>query len=119
MSRIGLSGHSRGGEGVVAAEFIKRAESLGFQIRAVNAIAPTDQDPLIHYVPQVPYFLLIAASDGDVSNLQGLRTYDRTSLAAAAVQSEKSMLWSMAPITTSSTRPGPPVLAWRARWMMA
>jgi hypothetical protein len=93
MSRIGLSGHSRGGEGVVAAEFINRAESLGFQIRAVNAIAPTDQDPLIHYVPQVPYFLLIAASDGDVSNLQGLRTYDRTSLAAAAVQSEKSMLW--------------------------
>ena len=93
MGRIGLSGHSRGGEGVVAAEFINRAESLGFQIKAVNAIAPTDQDPLIHYVPQVPYFLLMAASDGDVSNLQGLRTYDRTSLAGTAVQSEKSMLW--------------------------
>ena len=93
MSRIGLSGHSRGGEGVVAAEFINRAEGLGFQIRAVNAIAPTDQDPLIHYVPEVPYFLLMAASDGDVSNLQGLRTYDRTSLAGAATQSEKSMLW--------------------------
>lgn len=93
MSRIGLSGHSRGGEGVVAAEFINRAESQGFQIKAVNAIAPTDQDPLIHYVPQVPYFLLMAASDGDVSNLQGLRTYDRTSLASVAVQSEKSMLW--------------------------
>lgn len=92
MSRVGLSGHSRGGEGVVAAEFINRAEGLGFQIKAVNAIAPTDQDPL-HYVPQVPYFLLIAASDGDVTNLQGLRTYDRTSLAGAATQSEKSMLW--------------------------
>jgi len=93
MSQIGLSGHSRGGEGVVAAEFINRAEGLGFQIRAVNAIAPTDQDPLINYVPQVPYFLLIAASDGDVWNLQGLRTYDRTSLAGAPAQSEKSMLW--------------------------
>lgn len=93
MSRIGLSGHSRGGEGVVAAEFINRAESLGFQIKAVNAIAPTDQDPAIHYVPQVPYFLLMAASDGDVSNLQGLRTFDRTSLVGAATQSEKSMLW--------------------------
>jgi hypothetical protein len=93
MDRIGLSGHSRGGEGVVAAEFINRAEGLGFHIRAVNAVAPTDQDPLIHYVPQVPYFLLMAASDGDVSNLQGLRTYDRTSLAGAAAQSEKSMLW--------------------------
>ena len=93
MNRIGLSGHSRGGEGVVAAEVINRAESLGYHIKAVNAIAPTDQDPLIRYVPQVPYFLLLAAADGDVSNLQGLRTYDRTSLAASSVQSEKSMLW--------------------------
>ncbi len=93
MTRIGLSGHSRGGEGVVAAEYINRAEGLGYQIRAVNAIAPTDQDPYIHYVPQVPYLLLLAASDGDVSNLQGLRTYDRTSLASATTQSEKAMAW--------------------------
>jgi hypothetical protein len=93
LSSIGLSGHSRGGEGVVAAEFINRAEGLGFQIKAVNAIAPTDQDPSVRFVPQIPYFLLLAASDGDVSNLQGLRTYDRTSLAGAPVQSEKAMLW--------------------------
>ncbi len=93
MDRIGLSGHSRGGEGVVAAEFINRAESLGYNIMAVNAIAPTDQDPYINYVPEVPYFLLLAASDGDVSNLQGLRTFDRTSPASAATQSDKSMLW--------------------------
>jgi len=93
MNRIGLSGHSRGGEGVVAAEHINRMEGLGFHILAVNAIAPTAQDPTIHYVPEVPYFLLMSASDGDVSNLQGLRTYDRTSLAGAAAQSEKSMLW--------------------------
>jgi hypothetical protein len=91
--RIGLSGHSRGGEGVVAAEHFNRVESHGFDIRAINAIAPTDQDPTIHYVPQVPYYLTMAASDGDVSNLQGLRTYDRTSLFGAPVQSEKSMLW--------------------------
>jgi len=91
--KVGLSGHSRGGEGVVAAEHINRVEGLGFDIRAVNAIAPTDQDPGIHYVPQRPYYLLLAASDGDVSNLQGLRTYDRTSLAGAAAQSEKSMVW--------------------------
>lgn len=91
--KVGLSGHSRGGEGVVAAEHFNRTEGHGFDVRAVNAIAPTDQDPGIHYVPQRPYFLLIAASDGDVSNLQGLRTYDRTSPAGAAVQSEKSMVW--------------------------
>jgi hypothetical protein len=93
MTKLGLSGHSRGGEGVVAAEHINRVEALGFQIRAVNAIAPTDQDFYVRYVPQVPYFLLLGASDGDVSNLQGLRTYDRTALTTAPVQSEKSMLW--------------------------
>lgn len=93
MTRIGLSGHSRGGEGVVAAEYINRTEGLGFHIKAINAIAPTDQDPYINYVPDVPYFLLLAASDGDVSNLQGLRTYDRTSLASAVTQTEKEMLW--------------------------
>lgn len=93
VNMIGLSGHSRGGEGVVAAEVINRTEALGFQIKAVNAIAPTDQDPYIRYVPQVPYFLLLSASDGDVSNLQGLRTYDRTSPAATPPQSVKEMLW--------------------------
>lgn len=93
MAKIGLSGHSRGGEGVVAAEYINRTEGLGFGIKAVNAIAPTDQDPDIRYVPQVPYFLLLAASDGDVSNLQGLRTYDRTSVEGILTQSEKTMGW--------------------------
>ncbi len=93
MTRIGLSGHSRGGEGVVAAEYINRVEGLGFHIKAVNAIAPTDQDFYVHYVPRVPYFLLLAASDGDVSNLQGLRTYDRTSLVTTPTQSEKAMAW--------------------------
>ena len=34
----------------------------------------------------------MAASDGDVSNLQGLRTYDRTSLAGAATQ-PRSRRW--------------------------
>jgi hypothetical protein len=93
MSRIGLSGHSRGGEGVVAAEQINRLEGLGFDIKAVNAIAPTDQDPFIDWIPEVPYYLLLAASDGDVSNLQGLRTYDRTSLQGASPQSLKTMAW--------------------------
>ena len=93
MDRIGLSGHSRGGEGVVAAEQINRLEGLGFDIKAVNAIAPTDQDPGINWVPEVPYYLLMASSDGDVSSLQGLRTYDRTSIKAVSRQSEKALAW--------------------------
>jgi len=57
MNKIGLSGHSRGGEGVVAAEYINRTEALGFKIKAVNAIAPTDQDPAIRYISEEPYFI--------------------------------------------------------------
>ena len=93
MNRVGLSGHSRGGEGVVAAEQLNRTEGLGYKIKAVNAIAPTDQDNYVRYVPEVPYFLLMAAADGDVSNLQGLRTYNRAFPTTATVQAEKSMLW--------------------------
>jgi hypothetical protein len=93
MNRVGLSGHSRGGEGVVAAEFVNRTEALGFKIKAVNAIAPTDQDAFVHYVPEVPYFLLLGSADGDISDLQGLRTYDRAFPTGAAVQADKSMLW--------------------------
>ncbi len=80
MTRIALSGHSRGGEGVVAAEVLNATWPSPHGIIAVNAIAPTDQNSLggTSYVPTVaPYYLIIGARDGDVSNMQGLRTYDR------------------------------------------
>jgi hypothetical protein len=76
MSKVALSGHSRGGEGVVAANQLNATWPNPHSIVAVNAIAPTDQDSTTDYVPTVPYYLLIAARDGDVSNMQGLRTYD-------------------------------------------
>lgn len=76
MSKVALSGHSRGGEGVVAANQLNATWPSPHSIVAVNAIAPTDQDVNVDYVPTVPYYLLIAARDGDVSNMQGLRTYD-------------------------------------------
>lgn len=76
MSRVALSGHSRGGEGVVAADQLNAGWPVPHSIVAVNAIAPTDQDVMTDYVPRAPYYLLIAARDGDVSNMQGLRTYD-------------------------------------------
>ncbi|MEO8378371.1 MAG: hypothetical protein ABI779_01785 [Acidobacteriota bacterium] len=76
MSKVALSGHSRGGEGVVAADQLNLTWPNPHSIVAVNAIAPTDQDALVDYVPSAAYYLLIAARDGDVSNMQGLRTYD-------------------------------------------
>jgi len=78
MSRIALSGHSRGGEGVVAAEVLNQTWPAPHSILAVNAIAPTDQDSMTEYVPsEAAYYLIVGARDGDVSNMQGVRTYDR------------------------------------------
>lgn len=80
MSRIALSGHSRGGEGVVAAQQLNLAWPIPHSILAVNAIAPTDQNSLngiSFLMTAAPYYLTLGARDGDVSNMQGLRTYDR------------------------------------------
>lgn len=76
MSRVALSGHSRGGEGVVAAQVLNATWPTPHSILAVNAIAPTDQDWNTHYLPSMPYYLLVGARDGDVSTMQGFRTYD-------------------------------------------
>jgi hypothetical protein len=76
MSKIALSGHSRGGEGVVAADQLNATWPNPHSIVAVNAIAPTDQNVGGDYNPSVPYYLLVGARDGDVSNMQGFRTYD-------------------------------------------
>lgn len=81
LTNVALSGHSRGGEGVVAAEHLNDTWPTPHLIGAINAIAPTDQNNLggISYVPdEAAYYLIIGARDGDVSNMQGLRTYDRT-----------------------------------------
>ena len=77
MTRVALSGHSRGGEGVVAAAALNLTWPNPHSILAVNALAPTDQDTTTSYVPtNSSYYLLLGARDGDVSNMQGIRTYD-------------------------------------------
>ncbi len=76
MSKIAVSGHSRGGEGSVAA-FI---QNTSFNIVAVSSIAPTDRYDLsnpLYTLGDVPYFVMLPAADGDVSDLRGLRIYDR------------------------------------------
>lgn len=94
MTKIALSGHSRGGEAVVAAEHLNDTWPNPHSIVALNAIAPTDQNALngISYVPdEAPYYLIIGARDGDVSNMQGVRTYDRAYPQGAANRQHKSM----------------------------
>jgi hypothetical protein len=78
MSRIGLVGHSRGGDS--ASSFLlydqTRPKGERFPLRAVVSIAPVDYERHAPY--GVPYMTVMASCDGDVSNLQGARLYQRS-----------------------------------------
>lgn len=74
MARIGLMGHSRGGEGVSAAIAQNAARKEPFALKAVFALAPTDFGR--HDVRGVPFAVLLPACDGDVSDLEGAILYD-------------------------------------------
>ena len=91
MTKITLSGHSRGGEGVVAAQELNQTWPTPHSILAVNAIAPTDQNAVSYLMTDAPYFLIIGARDGDVSNMQGYRTYDRAFPDGAAIRHPKTV----------------------------
>jgi hypothetical protein len=75
-ARVGLVGHSRGGEAVAHAPGQLLATPIaGVTIRSVFAIAPTDyHDP---NPGAVPYATLLPACDADVYTLDGMHTYDR------------------------------------------
>ena len=72
MTKISISGHSRGGEASVAAYMLNTT----FNIGSVSSIAPVDGQS--HTLPAaVPYFVILPAADGDVSTLSGAKIYDR------------------------------------------
>jgi dienelactone hydrolase len=94
MDRIGLMGHSRGGEAVaVAAAFNKldhypddatQAFNYGFNIGAVVAIAPVDGQyrPRDRPTPlkDVNYFVIHGSLDGDVTSFMGSSQFSRDQL---------------------------------------
>lgn len=86
-SRIGLMGHSRGGEGVARAVTLNQAGFDGSvrAIKGVFALAPTDFQRWS--APNVPLGTLLPYCDGDVSNLQGAWLYDDNRLASESVSS--------------------------------
>ncbi|WP_187380115.1 alpha/beta hydrolase family protein [Paenibacillus rubinfantis] len=90
FTRVGLAGHSRGGQAVAMAADYKDwfgddaelMQSLAsFRIEAVAAIAPTDKkvDGKFTQLKDVSYLTLQGARDGDVSDFDGDRQYMRTS----------------------------------------
>lgn len=82
LTRVGLMGHSRGGEGVARAAVLNAERSEPHALAAVFALAPTDFDR--HLVLGVPLAVLLPYCDGDVSNLQGAWMYDDAAANGAA-----------------------------------
>lgn len=77
LSRIGLMGHSRGGEGVARFVLSNKTRTTGPTyegLRAVFALAPTDF--YAEKVPGVHFGTIVPLCDGDVYNLQGAWMFD-------------------------------------------
>lgn len=88
MNRIGLAGHSRGGEAIVAAHLLnvrdhrpaEPPQNFGFNIKALFSIAPVDgqfDGGAITLQGGADYYSMHGSHDGDVFNFGGLRMYNR------------------------------------------
>ncbi len=71
-ARVGLVGHSRGGEGVVWASTMPGPRQ--YRVAAVLALAPVDF--FRRLVPDVPFGVVLPYCDADVSDLQGAWFFD-------------------------------------------
>ncbi|AGL19108.1 Ig-like domain-containing protein [Actinoplanes sp. N902-109] len=78
LSRIGLMGHSRGGDAV--ANFLDynriRTDGPRYPISGVISLAPVDYERRAPY--GMPFMSILPMCDGDVSNLQGARLFERS-----------------------------------------
>ncbi|WP_328991775.1 hypothetical protein OG394_36220 [Kribbella sp. NBC_01245] len=76
LRRVGLMGHSRGGEGVVRAALLNSERGRKYGIRAVLPLAPVDFARAT--LPDTAMSVILPYCDGDVSDLQGQHFYDDT-----------------------------------------
>ena len=78
FTRIGLMGHSRGGDAVSSFVDWNRMRPNGrrYPLRAVISLAPVNYERSATY--GVPFMGILPWCDGDVSNLQGARIYERS-----------------------------------------
>lgn len=78
MERIGMMGHSRGGDAVSSfIDYNRTRPEPGkrYPLRGVISLAPVDYERRAPY--GVPYLTILPHCDGDVSNLQGARMFER------------------------------------------
>lgn len=77
LSRVGLVGHSRGGDAVShVPQILAGGPIAGLQVASVFAVAPTDYHDVV--VRDTNLAVLLPSCDGDVANLMGHRHYDRS-----------------------------------------
>lgn len=101
LSNVTLVGHSRGGESVVAAwEWQRAAPDPGYSIAAIIALAPVQffgriggEPTFIQHMRDVHFQIIHGSKDGDVSDFQGLRLYDRAADIRAVGETLKSMVF--------------------------
>lgn len=75
-TKLGLLGHSRGGEGAVAGAVLNLLQASPLPILAVGSIAPTDFEN--YSLPaELPYMSLYGSKDGDVNNGWPIELHDQ------------------------------------------
>jgi hypothetical protein len=115
IDRIGLAGHSRGGEAITVAWLFNTMlhnaadpdHNFDFTLRGLFAIAPVDGQivgdinphtglpytnvPVV--IQNADYFVMHGTHDGDVSDFEGYRAFDRAQPVTAPGTATKSLLW--------------------------
>jgi hypothetical protein len=75
FTKVGLMGHSRGGEGVIAVT--ERIQLAGVNIGAVLSVAPTDSDATNGRPDGYAFMTFLPAADCDIVENSGARFYDQ------------------------------------------
>jgi hypothetical protein len=74
--RVGLMGHSRGGDAIAHVhEVLEQAPIAGLTVRSLFAVAPTDYHQAV--IPEAELAVLLPSCDGDVAPLHGKNHFDR------------------------------------------
>ncbi|HEX6917733.1 MAG TPA: hypothetical protein VF140_06605 [Phycicoccus sp.] len=90
LSRIGVMGHSRGGEGAVWQVLVDRERPSPYGIDAVLPLAPVDFTRVT--LNEVPLGVVLPSCDGDVSDLQGVHFFDDSRYAVPGDPTPKSVV---------------------------
>ena len=107
LNKIGLSGHSRGGEAITVTNLFNTSlhnasdsdHNFNFNIKSLFAIAPVDGQigtgyagtPIV--VNNADYFIMHGSHDGDVFTFGGQKTYDRAFPNASMADGFKGLLF--------------------------